>query len=403
MSKTKFKALIVGGGFGGIKTALDLSLDRRFSITILTHKPTFRYYPSLYHTATGGSKETSSIPIKDIFEDYPSVKLVIDSAKTLDREKKFILTESGEKHEYDVLILALGMKTNYFGIPGLEELAYGVKTNAEAERLKKHIHKHITKNKHTDLNYVVVGGGPTGVELAGVLGEYVAKVCDKHDVKKSSIHVDLVEASSRLLPIMPKPVSKKVAKQLRKRGVRIYLNSAVKSLSDDELMVNDKPIRSHTVIWTAGASNNEFFTNNGFQISGNRKVRVDQFLQAERGIYVIGDNADTPYSGVAQTALRDGQYIAENIIRLANDDYPIPYEAKRPIYVLPAGPKWAAVVWGRTYIYGRLGWWLRRAADFVAYKDYEPWFKATKHWFSEYKEEDLCPTCDSDNKNLSEI
>ncbi|MBI5357742.1 FAD-dependent oxidoreductase [Candidatus Saccharibacteria bacterium] len=396
MSKTKFKALIVGGGFGGIKTALELSHDSRFSITVLTHKPTFRYYPSLYHTATGGSREATSIPIKDIFEDYPSVKVAIDSAKSIDREKKFILTESGEKYEYDVLVFALGMKTNYFGIPGLEKLAFGIKTNTEAERLKKHIHKHIINTKHPDLNYVVVGGGPSGVELAGVLGQYVKKVCSQHGVSKASVHVDLVEASPRLLPIMPKIVSSRVSRNLRKLGVKIYLNSAVKSLSDDELMVNDKPIRSHTVIWTAGTSNNEFFTNNGFQISGNRKVRVDQFLQAERGIYVIGDNADTPYSGLAQTALYDGRYIAENIIRLANDDYPIPYEAKRPVYVLPAGPNWAAVVWGRFYFFGRLGWWLRRAADFVAYRDYEPWFKATKHWFAEYKEEDLCPLCDQD-------
>lgn len=395
MSKTKFKALIVGGGFGGIKTALELSQDSRFSITVLTHKPTFRYYPSLYQTATGGSRKATSIPIKDIFEDYPSVKVVVDSAKSVDREKKFILADSGDKHEYDVLVLALGMKTNYFGIPGLEESAFGIKTNSEAERLKKHIHKHITNNKHPDLNYVVVGGGPTGVELAGVLGEYVAKVCNHHGVSKSSIHVDLVEASPRLLAMMPKIVSKRVANHLRKLGVKLYLNSAVKSLNDDELMVNDKPIRSHTVIWTAGTSNNEFFSNNGFQIAGNRKVRVDQFLQAERGVYVIGDNADTPYSGLAQTALYDGVYIAENIIRLANNEYPIPYEAKRPVYVLPAGPKWAAVVWGRLYFFGRVGWWLRRASDFVAYRDYEPWFKATKHWFAEYKEEDLCPHCDS--------
>lgn len=395
MAAKKFKALIVGGGFGGIKAALDLSHDSRFSITVLTHKPTFRYYPSLYHTATGGSRETSSIPLKDIFEDYPSVKVVVDSAKSIDREKKSILTESDETYGYDVLILALGMKTNYFGIPGLEELAYGIKTNSEAERLKKHIHKQITENKHPDLNYVVVGGGPTGVELAGVLGDYVKAVCKDHGVSKSSIHVDLVEAAPRLLAMMPKIVSKRVERNLRKNGVKLYLNSAVKSLSEDELMVGEKPIRSHTVIWTAGTSNNEFFTNNGFQIAGNRKVRVDQFLQAERGIYVIGDNADTPYSGLAQTALYDGGYIAENISRLANDEYPIPYEAKRPIYVLPAGPKWAAVVWGKLFIFGRVGWWLRRAADFIAYRDYEPWFKATKHWMAEYKEEDLCPHCNS--------
>lgn len=159
-------------------------------------------------------------------------------------------------------------------------------------------------------------------------------------------------------------------------------------------MVNDKPIRSHTVIWTAGVANHAFFTDNNFQLAANHKVRVDQFLQAEPGIYVIGDNADTPYSGMAQTALYDGVYIANNLIRLADNEAPTPYEAKKPIYVLPAGPNWAAVVWGKFHFYGFIGWIMRRAADFVAYRDYEPWFRATKRWMAEAKIEDLCPKCD---------
>lgn len=398
----KHKVVIVGGGFGGIKTALELSHDSRFEITLITHKPTFRYYPSLYHTATGGSKEVSSIPLIEIFADYPRVKIVIASAQKLDRDSKTITTKSGDSYEYDVLVLALGMVTNYFGIPGLEKYAYGIKSNTEAERLKKHLHKHIVQNKHPDLNYVVVGGGPTGVELAGVLGDYVKVIAERHGVAKASVHVDLVEAAPRLLPVMPKIVSMRVARQLRKRGVKLYLKSAVKSQTQDELMVNDKPIRSHTVIWTAGTSNNIFFNENDFQISKNRKVRVDHFLQAEPGIYVIGDNADTPYSGVAQTALYDGVCVAKNIIRLADNERPEPYHAKRPIYVLPAGPNWAAVVWGKVFVFGRLGWWLRRAADFVGYRDYEPWFKATRHWIAEYKKEDLCVYCQADEMEQPE-
>lgn len=390
----KHKALIVGGGFGGVKAALELSKDSRFEITLISNEDNFRYYPSLYHTATGGSREVSSIPLADIFDDDPTVKFVKAELKSVDREAKSVTVAGGEKYNYDVVVLALGMETNYFGIPGLKELAYGIKSVEEAERLKTHLHKHIVKTKHPDLNYVVVGGGPTGVELAGVLGDYIELICKNHGLKKKSVHVDLVESNDRLLPRMPKRVSRKVQRQLRKKGVKLYLKSAVKSQGPEELMVNDKPVRSHTVIWTAGVANHAFFTENSFQLASNHKVRVDQFLQAEPGIYVIGDNADTPYSGMAQTALYDGVYIANNLIRLADNEAPLPYEAKKPIYVLPAGPNWAAVMWGRFRFYGFVGWVLRRAADFVAYRDYEPWFRATKRWMAEAKTEDLCPKCD---------
>ncbi|HEX5796986.1 MAG TPA: FAD-dependent oxidoreductase [Candidatus Saccharimonadales bacterium] len=396
MTAKKHKALIVGGGFAGIKTALELSKDSRFDITLISEEKNFRYYPTLYHTATGGSKEISDIPLSEIFADDPTVSVMHDKVKAIDKKEKYVTTEQNKRYDYDVVVLALGMVTNFFGIPGLDKFAYGIKSVEDAEKLKRHLHKHIVRNKHPDLNYVVVGGGPTGVELAGVLGDYIRLICKKHGVKKRSIHIDLVEAADRILPRSPKGVSKKVHRQLRKKGVKIYLNSAVKSQNSEELMVNDKPVRSHTVIWTAGMANSPFFTDNGFQLATNHKVRVDQFLQAEPGVYVIGDNADTAYSGMAQTALYDGVYIAHNLIRLADNEPPLPYEAKKPVYVIPAGPHWAAVEWGRFNFYGRLGWGLRRVADLLAYRDYEPWFLATKRWAAEYKEEDLCPHCDEE-------
>ncbi|HEX5455942.1 MAG TPA: FAD-dependent oxidoreductase [Candidatus Saccharimonadales bacterium] len=389
----KHKALIVGGGFGGVKTALELAHDHRFDITLISDQQDFRYYPSLYHTATGGSKDESDIPLSEIFSEVPAVNIVHDTAKSIDREGKFVMGGSGKKYEYDLVVFALGMVTNYFGIPGLDKFAYGIKSLEDAEKLKQHMHKHIVETKHTDLNYVVVGAGPTGVELAGVLGDYINRICKKHGAEKRSVHVDLVEAADRVLPRSSKRVSKKVHRQLKRKGVKIYLKAVVQSENEEELLVNGKPVRSHTVIWTAGMANNPFFTAQNFQLAKNHKVRVDQFLQAEPSIYVIGDNADTAYSGMAQTALYDGVYIAHNMKRLADHLPPLPYEAKQPIYVIPAGPHWAAVEWGRMKFYGIIGWTLRRAADFIAYRDYEPFFKATKHWMSEYKKDDLCEIC----------
>ncbi len=393
MPKQKHQIVIVGGGFAGVKAALELAQDIRFHITLISDTPNFRYYGTLYHTAMGGSSEVSSIPLEEIFTEHPRVKIVYAKATGLDRKTQSLTTDNGEKYTYSALILGLGVVTNYFNIPGIEQNAFGIKTPEDAEELKDHLHAQLLDINQPDLNYVVIGGGPTGIELAGVLGDYVESIRRKHGLPKRKVHVDLVEAAPYLVPRMPKDISRAIARQLRRQGVKLYLKTAVESQTPDELVIGGKPIRSHTVVWTAGMSNNPFFAEQGFQPSPNRKVRVDQFLQAEPGIYVLGDNADTPYSGMAQTALRDGVFVANNLIRLADGKSNQPYHAKKPIYVMPAGPNWAAVLWGSVRIYGRMGWWLRRAADLIAYHDYEPWFRATKHWLAEYETEESCPRC----------
>lgn len=392
---SKHKVLIVGGGFGGIKAALELANDSRFQVTVISDHMDMWIYGALYHTATGGSRRVSSVPLSSIFAGK-KVHVLQDKAISLDRQKKIVTTRTGHTLNYDALILGLGMRTNYFGIKGLEEYSFGIKSLEEAEELKAHIHKQVTEDNQQDINYVVVGGGPTGVELAGALPSYIRSVTARHGLPPKKIHLDLIEAAPRLLPRMPKDVSRVVARHLRKLGIRIYLKTAVQAQTADALMVNDKPIRSHTVVWTAGMSNNAFFSDNQFQLSKNGRARVDQFLQAEPGIYIVGDNADTPYSGMAQTALYDGHFVAKNLVRLADEEQPRPYIAKKPIYVMPAGPKWAAVLWGTVRIYGRLGWTLRRLADLVAYHDYEPWKMALSRFMAEDDREESCLHCADD-------
>ena len=394
MEKTqKQRIVVVGGGFGGVKTALELSAHPdKFEITLVADKPDFWYFPTLYNTATGGARSQSSISLKELFHGK-HVKIVEGKAVTLDRVAKTISLADKTIVPYDRIVLALGVVTNYFGIPGLEEFAYGVKTIAEAEELKKWLHQQIVDEGKPDLNYVIVGGGPTGIELAGALGHYLKFIMKNHGISDRPVHIDLVEGNKHLLPRMPRAVGRAVERRLRRLGVTLYLGKAVEGETADALTVSGKSIRSHTVVWTAGQANNPFFSVNNFAISPRKKVVVDEFLRAEKDIFVVGDNAETEYSGMAQTAVYDAEFVADNLRRDAEKEPKLAYRPKKPVYVIPAGPYWSAVEWGNVHLYGKLGWFLREAGDFVAFTDIESPVEAVEQWAHVFQHQHLCTTC----------
>lgn len=386
------KIVVVGGGFGGVKAALELAEHPLFDVTLISDQKDFKYYPTLYRSATGGSQQQSVIPLKDIFEGK-RIELIHNKVVAIKRETKEIVTESGKSYLYDNLILALGSVTNYFGIKGLKAYSYGIKSIDEALELKQHLHQQMIDEHKPDVNYIVVGGGPTGVELAGALPAYIRHIMKKHGIKHRAVRVALVEAAPRLLPSMPKDVSRSVARRLRRLGIKLYLNKKVGGETAEALVVNSEPMESSTVVWTAGVTNHPLFAKNKFVLSGKGKVIVNQYLAAENDIYVLGDNADTLYSGMAQTALRDAVFVTGNL-KLQAEHQPLnTYKPKKPIFITPAGPWWAAVVWGKVRIYGRLGWLLRRAADFIAYRDLEPWWRASQLWMEGNVSEEDCPVC----------
>lgn len=388
----KEKVLVVGGGFAGAKVALELAGDSRFQVTLLSENDDFRYYPTLYRAATGGKRANSSIPLVTLFEDSAAL-IAKGKALTIDRKTKTVTTDQGAVHAYDTLVLALGVVTNYFGIPGLDEFSYGIKSIEQTDRLKAHLHQQLIDERKPDLSYVVVGGGPTGIELAGALPVYLKKIMKAHGIRQRNIHVDLVEAAPRLLPRSPRDTSRLLQRRLRRVGVRLHLGKVVQGQTADGLTVSGKPIHSHTVIWTAGVTNNPFFSNNGFVIMNRGKVATDIYLQAEDNIFVLGDNANTPYSGMAQTAVHDGAYLAENLKRRADGKHFKSYTAKEPWSVIPVGGRWASATRGSIRAYGLAGWFLREAGDFVGFRDYASWDKAGKQWLTGFEKEETCRIC----------
>ncbi len=390
------KVLIVGGGFGGVRSALELARDENNEITLITDKPDFQYYPTLYSSATGHSHLESWVPLGEIFAEHTNVKVYIDTIKKVDASRKTVHGASGTTYHYATLIMALGVVTTYYHIPGLETYAYGIKNDLEIKRLKRQLFIDIAEKQEVDKNYVIVGGGPTGVELAAALGTYIRRLCRHYDVKRPNVKVRLIEAAPRILPRSSKLTSLVVTRRLRLLGVQVEPDKRVERETAKELIVSGKPVESHTVIWTSGVTNHPLFAAHPriFTLAENGRVKVDEYLRAHEDIYVIGDNAATPYTGLAQTAIHDAIFVTRNVKRQALKLPQKPYKAVRPVTAIPVGARWAAIEWGWVRIFGLAGALVRRLADLVGYKEVMPLGTSLGAWHAAkvYENDYFAPT-----------
>lgn len=376
------KIVIVGGGFGGVKAALELAKDKRNHVTLISDKPDFQYYPSLYSSATGHSHLESWVPLGVIFANVANIHVHIDTIEKISPDDKLVTGKSGRTYAYDSCILALGTVTTYFGIKGLDTYAYGIKSAAEIKRLKQHLYTDIAEHHMVDKHYVIVGAGPTGVELAAALGSYLQRLCKRYGVRKTKLRIDVVEAAPRVLPRMSAKASAKVEKRLRRLNIHVQTGKTVESASANDLMVSGNEVDTQTVIWTSGVANHPFYKANAahFKLAPNGRVIVDEQLLAAKHVYVIGDNAATKFTGLAQTALHDALFVARNIKRHQDGKKPKAYKAVMPPTVVPVGDRWAIFEWHGLRISGWPAAIIRRAADFIGYSDMLPIGQALGVW-----------------------
>lgn len=387
------KITIVGGGFAGVKTALELAKHRDAEITLMSDKTDFQYYPALYSTATGHSHLESWVPLATVFAKVPRVRVVYDTMTACDPAAKTVTGASGAVYAYDRLVLALGVVTTFFGIKGLDTYAYGIKSAAEIAKLKQHLHDEFER-KAPDSHVVVVGAGPTGVELSAAMGAYLRRLAKRYGVEDQPVKIDLVEASPRVLPRMSEQASRLVSWRLAKLGVMVHTGTAVKSESAGQLTMGDMAIKSRTVIWTSGVTNHPFYKDHAehFTLAPNGRVVVDAYMNAAKDIYVLGDNAATPFGGLAQTALHDAIFVARNLRRELDGKAPRRYKAVKPPTVVPVGPRWAIFEWHGMRMSSIPGAMIRRAADFMGYHDILPIGHALGAWrASRVYEDDIPP------------
>lgn len=385
--------VIVGGGFGGVKAALELAKDSQVKVTLVSDRDHFLFYPALYSTATGKSRRQSIIPLSKLFAGT-NVRVVIDTVIGLDQIRKIVVTQEHQLH-YDRVVMSLGVVTSYFGLSGLDTYSYSIKSASEIDRFKKHLHDKLTSDKHLDENYIIVGAGPTGVELSAALAHYLERIATAHNIHHSRIKLSLVEAAPRVLPRMSEQASEFVTKRLKKLGVHVMTNKRVESEDDDSIIISGKDIPSKTVVWTSGVTNHPFFSEHTdiFTLAKNGRVVVDEHLKVDKHIYVIGDNADTPYTGLAQTAIYDGHFVASAIKAEAHGRLLPQYKPKKQPVVVPVGENWAIVEYGGLRLTGYLAGLIRKIADFIGYLDYFPVRVAVRLWVEGIRHDEECSAC----------
>ncbi len=376
--------VIVGGGFAGVKTALELANKRSLKITLISQGADFEYHGALYRSATGHSPLEVVIRLGEIFSHAKNVNVVIDKIVSINTSQRCISGETGQMWQYDKLVLAMGNERNYFGIPGLEEHAFSMYTIHDAMMLRNELVKLFTLPERSQVKVIVIGAGPSGVELAGEMQNFANIVAERYQYGAKKVDVDLIEGSDRVLPILNQRVSRVALQRLEKVGVDVLLQKKVIECSEGKVVLESETREADIIIWTAGSKSVGFFAQypDVFELERG-KVKVNEYLQVPKyeDIYVLGDNALTQYSGMAQTAINDALFAAKHIQMEAHGKKRMKaYRPKHPIYVVPIGGKWAVVQESRKVRSGRYGWSVRRKADLYIFKNFEPFKQAYKTW-----------------------
>lgn len=373
------QTVIVGGGFGGIKAALELSKRQVGKVTLISDETYFLHHATLYATATGRNDAESVVPLRYIFENHPNVEIVTDRITDLDPTKQIVSSRKKSYH-YDKLILTLGAVTNYMGIKGMSSHSYGIKSLDDIREFRDHIHDEIAEGKVND-EFFIIGAGHTGVELAGALSEYVKELKGIYNVKTNS-RIVLVEAAPRILTKMSGTAANKVHKKLEKLGVRVLVDHSVESLNSASIRIEGRTYSTKTAVWTSGVSNHPFFLKHSkvFTLTKSGHVQVNEFLEAKKNIYVIGDNNSVKYTGLASAALQQGAHAAKNIVRSATGRPQKVFRPRKAAQSIPLGDHWGYVEkWG-IYVAGHTGATFRRFIELHGLLQLMPFKKALPLW-----------------------
>ena len=324
---SKPRVVILGAGFAGLTAAKAIGHDA--DVTVVDRHNYQTFLPLLYQVATASlAADHVAYPIRGALRKT-GAKFRMGSPISIDHKNKTVKLDSSEVIAFDHLVVALGSATAEFGVPGVQEHAMGMKNIHEALEIRSELMRRFEDlcrfEDNTRLSVVLVGGGPTGVEMSGALAELV-KGPLKSDNFNASRHIDiyLVEAGPRLLPMFDEDLSERTKKDLESLGVKVLLNTQVKEVAHRQLhFVDGTSIPSEITVWAAGVKGVDALADLNLPLAGSR-IKTDKTLQVTHypHIWAIGDNAGVigangrPLPMVAPTAMQQGRFLAEQLRRL---------------------------------------------------------------------------------------
>jgi len=375
MKTTQLKTdiLILGAGIAGYETFRSLAkqLDRKGihkHITIVDKNNFFTFVPMLHEVAAGAIEPTHcAIPLRELVHKTPHTFFRAE-VQSVDPKTKTVQTSRGPI-SYEYCVVALGSTTNYFTIPGAGEHTYHVRSLDGAMKLHHDFIEILENNPAKRIDLVIVGGGYTGVEVAGQFSDFatkdIATLYPEH-----TVNVHIIETTELLLNRMPDKVRKRVTERIKKLGVIIHTGKRVIAVEKDAVILEgNKKIKSNLTIWTAGFLNiaDKYLPKEYVQ---NGRMPVTQYLThiADDSLYAIGDNMllvdptkDIPYPQLAEAAHHEGMYVARHIARRYKGKKkfkPFSFHAKGTL--MPVGDWWGVMTIGKYVLFGRTAWWIRR-------------------------------------------
>lgn len=340
------RIVVIGGGFGGLRLAKKLS-TKDYQVVLLDKHNYHAFQPLLYQVATAGLEPDSiAHAIRQVFAGKENFYFRIANVDEINTSNQTISTNIGSIH-FDYLVIATGSDTNYYGNKNIERHAMPMKSIPEALDLRSLILQNLEKALLTNdldersrlMNYVIVGGGPTGVELAGAMGELKKHVLphDYPDLDIRRMNVHLIQGADRLLPTMSQNASDKAFKYLEELGVQVWFDMMVKDYDGNVITTDKRPFEATTLIWAAGVKGSLIPGIEGEGVIAGGRYVVNEFNQIKgfENVFALGDVAlmitpENPKGDpmVAQVAIQQGKLLADNFERLKENQPMKPFKYK---------------------------------------------------------------------------
>ncbi len=335
MAETKRpRVIIIGAGFGGLSVAKSLA-NKDVDVSLIDKHNHHLFQPLLYQVATAALTAAEiAMPIRQIMRKANNVAVYMNEINEIDQDKKIVRTIYGREFSYDYLVIATGARHSYFGKDEWSEFAPGLKTIEDAREIRQRVLTAFEKAEMAEteddrkayLNFVIVGAGPTGVELAGAIAELANETLrgDFHHITPESARIILVDAAPRILMGFDETLSQKARKQLESLGVEIRLDAMVKNIEVGFVSFGEETLPARTIIWAAGVQASPAGKWLNAETDRTGRVIVDNNLTVpdNQDIYIIGDTAhfvpegaEHPLPGIAPVAKQMGEYVANDLLK----------------------------------------------------------------------------------------